>query len=123
MVEGVRIAVAVGEATACVSAGHSGVTLAAATPLIGRIHGVSRSGLAAVLPGANGPAVPIDAGANLWRHCPGSEPRWTPIRMAVHTSSAPRPSRSSPRLFAPCWYCRGLSLCSRRCALRPRWHD
>ncbi len=54
-----------GEAVALVSAGHSGATLAAATLLIGRAPGVSRPGLAAVLPGARGPTVLVDAGANL----------------------------------------------------------
>lgn len=58
-------AVRAGEAAGLVSAGHSGATLAAAALLIGRAPGVSRPGLAAVLPGAERPTVLIDAGANL----------------------------------------------------------
>lgn len=54
-----------GAADALVSAGHSGATLAAAVLLIGRQGGVSRPALAAVLPGAGGPTVLVDAGANL----------------------------------------------------------
>ncbi len=54
-----------GDADALVSAGHSGATLAAATLIIGRLPGVARPGLAAVLPGRNGPTVLIDAGANV----------------------------------------------------------
>jgi len=54
-----------GEAQALVSAGHSGATLAAAVLVIGRTPGVTRPGLAAVLPGATGPTVLVDAGANL----------------------------------------------------------
>ncbi len=54
-----------GEAAALVSAGHSGATLAAATLIAGRIRGVSRPALAAVLPGAARPTVLVDAGANL----------------------------------------------------------
>lgn len=68
--EGTSIAVAAravraGEAHALVSAGHSGATLAAAALIIGRARGVSRPGLAAVLPGAERPTVLIDAGANM----------------------------------------------------------
>ena len=58
-------AVKAGEAHALVSAGHSGATLAAAALIIGRAPGISRPGLAAVLPGAKRPTVLIDAGANL----------------------------------------------------------
>jgi glycerol-3-phosphate acyltransferase PlsX len=58
-------AVKAGEAQALVSAGHSGATLAAAALIIGRAPGISRPGLAAVLPGAVRPTVLIDAGANL----------------------------------------------------------
>lgn len=58
-------AVAAGEAQALVSAGHSGATLAAGALLIGRLPGVSRPGLAAVLPGARRPTVLVDAGANM----------------------------------------------------------
>lgn len=58
-------AVKVGEAEALVSAGHSGATLAAAALIIGRAPGISRPGLAAVLPGASRPTVLIDAGANM----------------------------------------------------------
>jgi len=54
-----------GEADALVSAGHSGASLAAAVLLVGRQAGVSRPALAAVLPGATGPTVLVDAGANL----------------------------------------------------------
>ena len=54
-----------GAADAFVSAGHSGAALAAAVLLIGRQTGVSRPALAAVLPGATGPTVLVDAGANL----------------------------------------------------------
>lgn len=54
-----------GAADALVSAGHSGATLAAAVLVLGRAAGVSRPALAAVLPGATGPTVLVDAGANL----------------------------------------------------------
>ena len=68
--EGSSIAVAAravraGEAQALVSAGHSGATLAAAALIVGRAPGVVRPALAAVLPGADGPTVLVDAGANL----------------------------------------------------------
>lgn len=58
-------AVKAGEAQALVSAGHSGATLAAAALIIGRAPGISRPGLAAVLPGAARPTVLLDAGANM----------------------------------------------------------
>ncbi len=56
--------VAAGEAQAVMSAGNTGAMLAAATLHLRRLPGVSRPGIAVVLPSAAGPVVLIDAGAN-----------------------------------------------------------
>jgi glycerol-3-phosphate acyltransferase PlsX len=53
-----------GKAGAALSAGSTGAMLAASLLVIGRIRGVHRPGIAVVLPGADGPNVLIDAGAN-----------------------------------------------------------
>ncbi len=53
-----------GRAGAALSAGSTGAMLAASLLVIGRIRGVHRPGIAVVLPGADGPNVLIDAGAN-----------------------------------------------------------
>lgn len=58
-------AVAVGLADAAVSAGSSGALVAAAVTAIGRLPGVRRPVLAAILPGANGPLVLLDVGAGM----------------------------------------------------------
>lgn len=58
-------AVAEGRADALVSAGSTGPTLAAATLGIKRIRGVHRPALAALLPLPSGPALLLDAGANV----------------------------------------------------------
>jgi glycerol-3-phosphate acyltransferase PlsX len=56
--------VAEGRAQAVVSAGHTGAMLAAATLLLRRVPGVTRPGIAVVIPSSRGPVVLIDAGAN-----------------------------------------------------------
>ena len=53
-----------GQGDAFVSAGSTGALLAAATLLVGRIHGIRRAALAPVVPTGNGGAVLIDCGAN-----------------------------------------------------------
>jgi len=58
-------AVAEGRADALVSAGSTGPTLAAATLNVKRIRGVHRPALAALLPLPSGPALLLDAGANV----------------------------------------------------------
>jgi glycerol-3-phosphate acyltransferase PlsX len=58
-------AVADGRATALVSAGSTGPTLAAATLSIKRLHGVFRPALAVLLPIPGGPVLLLDAGANV----------------------------------------------------------
>ena len=58
-------AVAEGRADALVSAGSTGPTLAAATLNVKRIRGVHRPALAARLPLPSGPALLLDAGANV----------------------------------------------------------
>jgi len=58
-------AVAEGRAEALVSAGSTGPTLAAATLNVKRIRGVHRPALAALLPLPSGPALLLDAGANV----------------------------------------------------------
>jgi len=50
---------------ALVSAGASGAIVAAAVVGLGRVHKVRRPALTAVLPGANGPLVLLDAGAGM----------------------------------------------------------
>ncbi len=54
-----------GAADAVVSAGNSGAFLTAATLRLGRIPGIARPAIAAVLPGRAGPWVLCDAGANV----------------------------------------------------------
>jgi len=58
-------AVASGRADAAVSAGSSGASVAAAVTAIGRLPGVRRPVLAAILPGAHGPLVLLDVGAGM----------------------------------------------------------
>ena len=53
-----------GEADGFLSAGSTGAAMAAATLLIGRIRGVLRPAIAAVLPTAEAPCVLLDVGAN-----------------------------------------------------------
>ncbi|MCL2883008.1 MAG: phosphate acyltransferase PlsX [Coriobacteriia bacterium] len=53
-----------GEAEGFFSAGSSGACMAAATLYTGRIKGVSRPAIAAILPGRKGPVVLADVGAN-----------------------------------------------------------
>ncbi len=52
------------QADAFFSVGNTGATMAAATLVMGRIEGVSRPALAAVIPGPTSPTVLLDAGAN-----------------------------------------------------------
>ena len=52
-----------GEADAMVSVGSTGATLAAAVFTLGRLRGVSRPALAAIVPAAAGPLVFLDVGA------------------------------------------------------------
>ena len=54
-----------GRAQGAVSAGNTGAMLAASLLVIGRIKGVSRPGIAVMLPAKDGPSVLIDAGANV----------------------------------------------------------
>ena len=51
-------------ADAFFSAGSTGACMAAATLGMGRVRGVSRPAIAAVIPGASGPTVLLDVGAN-----------------------------------------------------------
>ena len=53
-----------GKADAVVSAGSTGAQMAAALILLGRIPGVQRPAIATVLPGASGPKLLLDVGAN-----------------------------------------------------------
>ncbi len=53
-----------GEASACVSMGHSGATMAAALFGLGRLKGVERPAILANIPTGNGYVALIDAGAN-----------------------------------------------------------
>ena len=53
-----------GEADAMVSVGSTGAALAAAVFTLGRLRGVSRPALAAIIPSAAGPLVFLDAGAS-----------------------------------------------------------
>lgn len=53
-----------GSADAFFSAGSTGACMAAATLGMGRIRGVQRPAIAAVIPGAAGPTVLLDVGAN-----------------------------------------------------------
>jgi glycerol-3-phosphate acyltransferase PlsX len=64
----IRIAVELvksGEADAMVSAGNSGVVMATALLRLGKLHGVDRPAIAAVMPTLKGLFVLIDAGANV----------------------------------------------------------
>lgn len=64
----VRVAVesvARGEAEACFTAGHTGAAVLAAHRAFGMMPGVDRPALAATLPTLHGPAVLLDAGANV----------------------------------------------------------
>lgn len=54
-----------GEASAVVSAGNSGATLAAAVRKLGRLKNVARPGLASIFPTLKGPVVIMDVGANV----------------------------------------------------------
>jgi glycerol-3-phosphate acyltransferase PlsX len=54
-----------GEASALVSAGHTGATVAAATVKLRTLPGVDRPGIASVIPAEQHPFVLIDAGANV----------------------------------------------------------
>jgi phosphate acyltransferase len=54
-----------GRVDAVVSAGASGATVAAAVVVLGRLAGVRRPALAAILPGRAGPLVLLDVGAGL----------------------------------------------------------
>lgn len=56
--------VAAGEASACVSMGHSGATMASALLLLGRIRGVERPAILANIPYAGGYIALLDVGAN-----------------------------------------------------------
>lgn len=53
-----------GEASACVSMGHSGATMAAALLVLGRLPGVERPAILANVPVTGGSVALIDAGAN-----------------------------------------------------------
>jgi phosphate acyltransferase len=57
-------AVLAGDADAVVSAGASGATVAAAAIGLGRLHGVRRPALAALIPARSGPLVLLDVGAS-----------------------------------------------------------
>jgi glycerol-3-phosphate acyltransferase PlsX len=54
-----------GDVSACVSAGNSGATLAAALFTCGRIKGVSRPAITTMVPSVQGVSVLVDAGANM----------------------------------------------------------
>lgn len=54
-----------GEASAVVSAGNSGATLAASVRKLGRLKHVARPGLASIFPSLKGPVVIMDVGANV----------------------------------------------------------
>lgn len=54
-----------GRAQGVVSAGHTGVTLASGMFTLGRIKGIERPGLAALLPRESKPLILIDVGANV----------------------------------------------------------
>ena len=53
-----------GEASACVSMGHSGATMAAALLVLGRLKGVERPAILANIPAGEGFSALVDAGAN-----------------------------------------------------------
>ncbi len=54
-----------GEADAMVSAGNTGAAMAAALLTLGRIEGIDRPAIAAVLPTLRGQAIMVDVGANV----------------------------------------------------------
>ena len=54
-----------GEAQAMVSAGNTGAAMAVATLRLGRIEGIDRPAIGAILPTMSGRAVMLDAGANV----------------------------------------------------------
>lgn len=54
-----------GEAQAMVSAGNTGAAMAVATLRLGRIRGIDRPAIGALLPTTSGKAVMLDAGANV----------------------------------------------------------
>ena len=54
-----------GEVAACVSAGNSGATMAAALMTCGRIDGVLRPAIVTMVPSVSGLSVLVDAGANV----------------------------------------------------------
>lgn len=54
-----------GQADAIVSAGNSGVVMATALFVLGKLHGVERPAIAAVMPSLKGHFVLLDAGANV----------------------------------------------------------
>ena len=54
-----------GKADAFVSAGHTGAMLSASTLLLGRVNGVSRPTIGALLPTETTPCLLVDAGANV----------------------------------------------------------
>lgn len=62
--QGLRL-VAEGQADAFLSAGNTGAVMAAALLAFGRLDGVKRPPLAAILPGREGPVFLVDAGANV----------------------------------------------------------
>ena len=53
-----------GEADAFVTIGNTGAAMASGLVVLGRLHGVERPALSAVLPGENGPVMLLDVGAN-----------------------------------------------------------
>lgn len=53
-----------GRADAFVTAGNTGATMAASLLTLGRIRGISRPALGTVFPGASGPIILLDVGAN-----------------------------------------------------------
>ena len=70
-----------GKADAVVSAGSTGAILAGGLLVIGRIKGVDRAALAALMPGKNGPFMVIDLGANA---------EVKPYNCLLYTSPSPR---------------------------------
>ena len=54
-----------GEADACLSCGNTGAILVGGQIIVGRIKGIERPALAFAMPTVNGPALLIDAGANV----------------------------------------------------------
>jgi glycerol-3-phosphate acyltransferase PlsX len=54
-----------GEADALLSAGHTGAVMAAALMGLGRLHGINRPAIAALIPNLKGVSVLIDVGANV----------------------------------------------------------